>query len=268
MASVSKSGLKSIKSGVASRGLALTKLGLQSGARWALRGLSQVLESEDVRNARWKEFLVTQAQSFTHEVGQLKGSLMKAGQLLSMYGEHFLPVEVNQFLKTLQQDSPPLQWPVIRKILEKELGSERMAELEIEETSLASASMGQVHRARIKSSGEILALKVQYPGVDRAIESDLKALRMLLNMLQVLPKDFDLTPLFAELKTMLEQEVDYKQEAEWTRLYGERLRSDARYSVPLVFEKYSSLFKCVCLLYNLPKNSPQIIKNIFPLKWN
>lgn len=232
--------IKKINSSLASRSLSLTKLGLKAGAQWAARGISQIIENEDLREKRWKDFLVHQAKSFSSEVGQLKGSLMKAGQLLSMYGEHFFPPEVNQFLKTLQHDSPPVEWKVIELVLLKELGAEKLAALEIEHESHASASLGQVHRAIVRATGEKLALKIQYPGVDKAIGADLKALKMLLGFMQVLPKDLDLTPLFAEVKTMLEQEVNYELEADWTEACAYKLRDDDRYVVPRVFREFSS----------------------------
>lgn len=227
-----KSPLHKISSGWASRGLSLTKLGLKTGAQWAARGVSRLVESEEIQERRWKDFLISQARSFSQEIGQLKGSLMKAGQMLSMYGEHFFPPEVNQFLKTLQQDSPPLSWEAIEPVLARELGPERMARLTIDPEPVAAASLGQVHRAVVKGSGDVLALKIQYPGVDQAIESDLKALRMLLTMIQAVPKDLDLSPLFAETKSMLQQEVDYELEAHWTHRQAEMLADDPRFAVP------------------------------------
>src|SRR5690606_19398227 len=120
------------------------------------------------------KLLQNQAALLSNELGELKGSLMKAGQMLSMYGEHFLPPEANALLKSLQQDSRPLLWEAIEPHLKKYLPEEKLAELEIEKDALACASLGQVHRARIKATGEMICLKIQYPQVDKAIDSDLK----------------------------------------------------------------------------------------------
>jgi predicted unusual protein kinase regulating ubiquinone biosynthesis (AarF/ABC1/UbiB family) len=156
-----------------------------------------------------------------------------------MYGEHFLPPEANQLLKSLQSDSIPLTWEAIEPTLKKQLPPEKLALLEIEKEALASASMGQVHRARIKATGESIVLKIQYPNVDRAIESDLKAIKTLLNTLKLLPKDFDIDPLFKEVRTMLEQETNYEIEAQLTEDYHKRLEGDKRFIVPRVIREFS-----------------------------
>lgn len=232
--------LDRIKSSMFSRGLSLAKLGVGASAHLAGRGLAQLWEKKDFSDERWKLFFTEQARKFSQEIGELKGSLMKAGQMLSMYGEHFFPPEVNQFLKTLQHDSPPVKWEAIEKILLKEWGPERLAELEIEKESLASASLGQVHRAREIATGRLYAVKVQYPGVDKAIDSDLKAMKTFLSLMQVLPADFDTTPIFTEMREMLQQETDYEREAAFTKAYRERIGSDDRYVVPEVIDRFSN----------------------------
>lgn len=232
--------LSGIKSSVLSRGFSLAKLSLNAGVQMAGRSLSELWKDREGQEQRWKDFLAGQARVFSEEIGELKGSLMKAGQALSMYGEHFFPPEVNQFLKTLQHDSPPLEWSVLRRTLVDELGEEKIAELEIEEAPVASASLGQVHRARVRGTGELLALKIQYPDVDRAIESDLRALRRFVHVLKLVPNDFDMDPLFQEIGDMLRQETDYRIEAEWTEKFAARLTGDERYVVPRVIRSYST----------------------------
>lgn len=235
-----KDGLDRIKSSVFSRSLAMAKLTLSTGAKMAGHGLTSVGKSSADKKENWKEFLKSQAGVFSSELGELKGSLMKAGQMLSMYGEHFLPPEANELLKSLQQDSPPLKWSAIEPILQKHLSPELLAELEIEKEALACASMGQVHRARIKSTNESICLKIQYPDVDKAIDSDLRAIKTLLNVLKLLPKDISLDPVFEEVREMLNQECDYKMEADLTEEYGKLLEKDARFIVPRVYRRYCS----------------------------
>lgn len=232
--------LKSIKSSVLSRGLSLAKLSLGAGTQLAGRGLSQLWENQSTRDEKWKLFFAAQAKAFTKEAGQLKGSLMKAGQMLSMYGEHFFPPEVNQFLKSLQHESPPVQWEAVRRILVKELGEEKLARLDIETASVASASLGQVHRALVKPDGPRLALKIQYPGVEKAIDSDLKAMKSFLSVINILPRDLDTTPIFEEVRAMLHQETDYLLEADWTEKYRGRLAGLEGYVVPAVQREFSS----------------------------
>ncbi|MEN0057396.1 MAG: AarF/ABC1/UbiB kinase family protein [Bdellovibrio sp.] len=231
--------LERIKSSMFSRSLSLAKLTIQAGASLAQHGVSSALKNAESKQESWKKLLQNQASLISSELGELKGSLMKAGQMLSMYGEHFLPPEANEMLKSLQSDSPPLSWAAIEPTLNKHLSEEKRALLEIEKEALASASMGQVHRARIKSTGESIVLKIQYPNVDKAIDSDLKALRTLLGTLKLLPKDLDLNPLFAEIRSMLVQETDYELEARLTEDFRQRLANDSRYIVPKVYPEFS-----------------------------
>ncbi|ASD63543.1 ABC1 kinase family protein [Bdellovibrio bacteriovorus] len=231
--------IEKIKSSVFSRSLSLAKLTIQAGASIAQHGVTTALKSKESKEETWKQLLQNQAQSISAELGELKGSLMKAGQMLSMYGEHFLPPEANDLLKSLQHDSPPLSWEAIEPTLKKQLPPEKLELLEIEKEALASASMGQVHRARIKATGESIVLKIQYPNVDRAIDSDLRAIKTLLGTLKLLPKDFNMDPVFAEVREMLVQETDYEMEATLTEDFHNRLAGDSRFVVPKVIREFS-----------------------------
>lgn len=231
--------LKRIKSSMLSRTLSLAKLTLHAGASVAQHGVSSALKGKGAKEENWKALLRNQASLISSELGELKGSLMKAGQMLSMYGEHFLPAEANELLRSLQSDSPPLSWAAIEPTLKKNLSPEKLAELEIEKEALASASMGQVHRARIKATGESVVLKIQYPQVDKAIDSDLRAIRALLGTLKLLPKDINFDPVFAEVREMLIQETNYELEAQLTEEFHERLKDDSRFVVPRVYREFS-----------------------------
>lgn len=228
-----------IKSSVLSRSLSLAKLTIQAGASMAQHGVASALKGKEGREENWKRLLQAQASLISTELGELKGSLMKAGQMLSMYGEHFLPPEANELLRSLQSDSPPLSWQAIEPTLKKYLSPEKLELLDIEKEAYASASMGQVHRAKIKATGQTIALKIQYPNVDRAIDSDLKAIRALLSTLKLLPKDFNMDPVFEEVREMLVQETNYTLEAQLTEDFFERLKGDSRFVIPKVFREFS-----------------------------
>ena len=143
---------------------------------------------------------------------------MKAGQMLSVYGEHFLPEEVNTILKKLQTDSTPIAWEQMHKVLVQQLGEEKLSLLEIKEEPIAAASMGQVYLATIKKTKQTLALKVQYPGVDKAIDSDLNALRKILLVSQILPSHSNFEDIFKEIRMMLHYEVDYEEKEKPRRI--------------------------------------------------
>lgn len=230
--------LRTIKSGVFSRSLALAKISVTAGSKAASHALGGLFSAAKDKPERLKELLYSQAEMLARELGQLKGSLMKVGQMLSVYGEHFLPPEANAFLKSLQNESPPLDWPEIEKVLRRQLKAEKLALLEIDRSPFASASLGQVHRARRKSDGLELALKIQYPGVDRAVESDLKALKRLLGVANLLPGDTNTDELFDEVRTMLHREVDYRKEVESLNFFRQVLSADPRFILPTPVDEF------------------------------
>jgi predicted unusual protein kinase regulating ubiquinone biosynthesis (AarF/ABC1/UbiB family) len=232
--------LKKIKTGVLSRGLALAKVSMTAGAKVASHTVGNLFASESEKTDRFKDMLVSQINLLTRELGQLKGSLMKVGQLLSMYGEHFLPPEANALLKSLQSQSPPLEWKEIEKVLKRQLTQEKLDLLEIDPNPIGSASLGQVHRAQIKADGRWVAMKVQYPGVDKAIEGDLKALQSILSVSKLIPRGPKLDDLFNEVRSMLHQEVDYARELEQTEEFRVRLVDDPRYVIATPFPEFSS----------------------------
>jgi len=252
--------LKKIKSGVLQRGFSLAKMALATGTKLTGHQIQELWQNDAERQSRWNQFLQGRAKSLSSELGELKGSLMKAGQMLSMYGEYFLPPEANEFLKSLYSDSPPLEFQEIEKILHEEWEPEIRAELEIDPVSIGSASIGQVHRAVIKSTGEHVAIKVQYRGVDRAIESDLKAIRAFLSMLKLLPRDLPMDPVFDEVRSMLQQEMDYGLEADATEAYAKRLAGDSRFVIPRVFRRYCRRKILVTSLEaGLPPDHPAVL---------
>lgn len=236
--SQNKRGLSSLKTSPLQRNFALTRLGLGTGGKIVAHSIANIFRGEIRRDEAHREFYQRQAQILADELGQLKGSVMKAGQMLSLYGQYFLPAEAIEVLATLQDDTPPVAWKMVAPVLERSLGRERLRELDIDEQALAAASLGQVHRARRKSDGLELCIKIQYPGVANAIDSDLRTLSSLLVMSRLTPKGLDIGPVFAELREMLRQEVDYGAERRFTETFAQRLAGDRRYVVPRVLPDY------------------------------
>lgn len=237
---VSKPGLDHLRTGTFERNFALTKLGLGAGTKIVAHSIGNLFRGEISRTQADRDFYKRQAEILRDELGQLKGSVMKAGQMLSLYGQYFLPEEAVTVLSQLQDDTPAVQWRVVAPVLERALGRARLSELEVDETPLAAASLGQAHRARRKRDGLEVVVKIQYPGVADAIESDIKTLSRLITMTRMAPKGLDLNPIFAELREMLHREVDYAAERSFTEGFAFKLKDDARYAVPRVLTEYSS----------------------------
>lgn len=213
---------------------------MNAGTNAAGHALGSLFASSSQKSERLKELVRSQVELLTRELGELKGTAMKVGQMLSMVGESALPPEAVKILKTLQEEAPPLEWKIVQGVLEQELGKEKLSLLEIEEESIGSASLGQVHRAVRKSDGKVLALKIQHPGVDSAIESDLRTIRRLLSVTKLLPEGGRYDLLFDEVRQMLYQEIDYEAERVFTDEFRKLVAEDERYIVPETFPEFST----------------------------
>jgi predicted unusual protein kinase regulating ubiquinone biosynthesis (AarF/ABC1/UbiB family) len=238
--SKSSSELSQIKTKAVQRSMSLLGFTVASGLNYAGFKLGSLLAGPEKNEERWDKFLAQQSTRLVAELGRLKGSIMKAGQMLSVYGEHFFPPEVNRILKTLQMNSRTVTWEEMAKVLRSQLGEELLGELSIDPVPIAAASMGQVYRATLKASGEILAIKVQYPGVDRAIDSDLKTLQKILSIFQLIPNSPRFDELFKEIRMMLHFEADYRREADMLERFRTLLMDDPRFIVPRLYPRYSS----------------------------
>jgi len=235
-----KKTVSSIKTGSFERRLSLTRAGLLASTRMAGHITAGLFTSKDKRVEKRKKALSEQAQFLVHELGKLKGSVVKIGQVMALYGEHFLPVEVTEALHTLEENTVALEWPIIRGVLYDQLGADRMSQLEVEQAPIGAASLGQVHRARIIASDEIICLKVQYPGVAEAVDADLNAVAQLLKVARVARLGADFDDWLQEVRAMMHREVDYRLEAKTTAHFGQLLANDPRFVVPKVYSEFSS----------------------------
>jgi predicted unusual protein kinase regulating ubiquinone biosynthesis (AarF/ABC1/UbiB family) len=208
--------------------------GLAEGARRALGagGAAAVDAAGGVAGA----FLsAANAERLARRLSQLRGAAMKLGQLLSLESAEVLPPEFAKALAVLRADADTMPPAQLRRVLGREYGrgwERRFASFELE--PVAAASIGQVHRARA-ADGRDLALKIQYPGVARSIESDVDNVATLLRLARVLPVELDVSGLVAEAKRQLRQEADYLQEAAHLERYRGLLAGERRLSVPRVY---------------------------------
>jgi len=200
--------------------------------------LANAFRGDRARAAADSELYRDQAQALATELGRLKGSAQKAGQLLALLGQQALPPEAVATLAELNDLARPVLWSSLEPGLRRALGRERMAELEFDETPIGAASLGQVHRARRRRDGAELCFKIQYPGVADAIDSDVASLGRLLMLSRLAPRDLDLLPTLEELKRLLRQETDYARERAFTEDYARRLAGDERFIVPRIHSEY------------------------------
>lgn len=251
--------MKNLKTSATDRRLSLAKASLLAGAKFATRSASSFFASEGEKERLRKQALKEQAEYLVTEIGKLKGSVVKIGQMMALYGEHFLPIEVTQALNQLHNQTIALEWEVIFRQLRHQLGS-KVDDLIIDREPLGSASLAQVHRAKRKSDGLELVLKIQYPNVANAIDSDMALFKDLLKLARIAPQAREFDQWFEEVRQMLHREVDYQQEAETTKRFYQRLKHDSRYIVPQIIDEYcTSQVLCMTYEHGIPLNSPQVL---------
>jgi predicted unusual protein kinase regulating ubiquinone biosynthesis (AarF/ABC1/UbiB family) len=172
-------------------------------------------------------------------MGYLRGAVMKLGQALAMF-PRLVPEKFTDVLSSLHFEAPAMHYALVREHLADELGGdpeEVFASFEAE--AFAAASLGQVHRATLRS-GERVAVKVQYPGIARTIRKDVASLRRLLFPLRLSADWNSVNAQFGEVQNVLESETDYEQEAASLREARAAFREDDGIVVPRVYDRYST----------------------------
>ena len=258
---MSRKTVKRVKTGSLERRFSMARAGFMAGARYATLTAGPLFSSPEDRQRRRKEILSGQAMELARELGQLKGSVVKIGQMMALFGEHFLPEEVTAALHTLENSTTALHWDTIEKHLQRQLGEIKLAELDVDPEPLGAASLGQVHKAIRKSDGRELVLKIQYPGVADAIDSDLRAIVQLLRMSRLVSITEQFKEWLDEVREMLAREVDYDLEAATTAHFREALADDPRFVVPEVVPEYCTQnILCMSFEHGLGVSDPAVVE--------
>ena len=164
---------------------------------------------------------------------------MKLGQMAS-YLDQGLPEPVRQSLAQLQSNAPPMAYALVKQVIIEELGgAPEVMFAEFAQLPLAAASIGQVHLATTHA-GQKVAVKVQYPGVDRAIAADLDNTDLLFQMMNLLFPGMDPGPIVAELKERIAEELDYALEAEHQRMFALAYAGHPYIHIPQVIDSLST----------------------------
>ena len=196
---------------------------------------------EEQKNASRSQLFQDIGLQIADTLGEMKGAVMKVGQIASQYKDVF-PPEVARAIAKLQRQAPAMPFAEIKAQVEKELGKPlHQIFKSFDEQPFAAASIGQVHKALLPN-GQQVVVKVQYPGVDEACESDLKQVRLALRLMGVLKVDRKLQDqLFKEIQESLDNELNYEIEAqnlEVARTFHQSL--DSKIIIPQVYKDYSS----------------------------
>lgn len=221
-----------IPRGAAGRAARLASLPIGHAGRSA-RGLGRRLAGTpaDVVN---EEIQRRTAEQLFAVLGQLKGGAMKVGQALSVL-EAAMPEDLvepyREMLARLQDAAPPMTIEEVRRVLVRDLGPRWTEEFDIEDAPVAAASIGQVHRGTLPD-GRRVAVKVQYPGADKALRSDLQQIARLARVVTTWMPALDVKPVTEELLAAADEELDYALEAANQRTFAAAFRDDPDYAVP------------------------------------
>ncbi len=220
----------------------LSRLGAMTAGVAGRMALGGARELGRGQRPSWRGLLLTPGNvaRIADELARMRGAAMKIGQLVSMDTGDVLPAELGQIMARLRDDAhfmPPAQ---LKKVLASEWRAEWLREFKrFDVRPIAAASIGQVHRATLKD-GRDMAIKVQYPGVARSIDSDVANVGTLIRMSGMLPEGFALEPYLAEAVQQLHEETDYALEARHLTRFGALLGDTEGFVLPRVHADWST----------------------------
>jgi predicted unusual protein kinase regulating ubiquinone biosynthesis (AarF/ABC1/UbiB family) len=172
-------------------------------------------------------------------MGYMRGAVMKIGQLLAGLPT-LMPDQVADVLAALHFEAPPMHYGLIHETLLNELGREpEEIFASFDRKAFAAASLGQVHRARLKS-GEEVAVKIQYPNIAKTISADLRNLRTVMQPMRLSAEWQSLRDNIEEVEAMLNIETDYRHEAQSCREAAPYFAGDENIKIPKIFKDYST----------------------------
>src|SRR3984885_5512510 len=214
------------------------------GVRWAGMRAANRVRSPERAAAVERERTAALINELVDQLGRMRGAAMKVGQMISMVeldgldGEQ--QDELQRKLATLRDGGPPVPFARLEKLLRKELGAPLGKVFsDFDERAFAAASIGQVHRARTLD-GEDVVVKVQYPGVAEAVETDLRNAMLLVPLVQRLAPGLDAKALAGELRERIGEELDYELEAQNQRRIERLMRGHPFIYVPRVYTDLST----------------------------
>ena len=220
--------------------------GLVAGqsARWAGTQVANRLRTDEEAEAADAKRALALADELVTQLGQMKGAAMKLGQVLSTVDFELVPEGEREAFKAklaaLRDDAPQVPFERMRRVIVDDLGGsleEHFAEFS--STPIAAASIGQVYRARLHD-GRDVAVKVQYPGVAEAVETDLRNAAVLLPLVKRLAPGLDAKAILAELRDRIGEELDYELEAQHHRRVARAFRDHPFILVPQVVTSMST----------------------------
>ena len=214
------------------------------GVKWTATNVANRVRSDEKATAANERRAMDLADQLVRQLGQMKGAAMKIGQVLSTVDFDLIPEsereEFKERLSALRDNAPKVAFKDMRKVAERDLGgplSDHFATFD--ERPIASASIGQVYRATTHD-GDDVAVKVQYPGVAEAVETDMRNMQLLVPLLKRMAPGMDAKALLAELRERIADELDYEIEAQNQRRVHRAFRGHPFVRIPAVHTALST----------------------------
>jgi len=189
-------------------------------------------------STRIKKVNKRSAERIKNVMLDLQGLFIKFGQLISTLS-NILPEEFRAPLEALQNDVPAHSFSQMELAIKKELGKlPKDIFTSIDPKPLAAASIGQVHRAKI--GGKEVIVKIQHPQIEELVLVDLSIIKKIVRMVARFMKIKGIEHLYQQVEQMIEEELDYLQEAQSMQLIKKNLANEPLIYIPIVYEQYSS----------------------------
>jgi predicted unusual protein kinase regulating ubiquinone biosynthesis (AarF/ABC1/UbiB family) len=205
------------------------------GARWVGTNTANRFRSDDAADVKNAESSMAIAHEIVAQLGQMKGAAMKIGQVLSTVDFELIPESERDAFKArlaaLRDSAPKVPFSRMEKLVATELGPLPRIFSEFDHDPIAAASIGQVYRART-TDGRDVAVKVQYPGIAEAVETDLRNVGMLFPLIRRLAPGLDVKAVMGELRERIGEELDYEIEAQNQRRVARAFRCHPSIVIP------------------------------------
>jgi predicted unusual protein kinase regulating ubiquinone biosynthesis (AarF/ABC1/UbiB family) len=222
------------------RAASLGRLAARAAVRDGATRVTNYGRTDEERSQRMSEQQFRTAEQIVDVLGTMKGAAMKVGQVLSFMDVGLVPPEhreeFQKKLSKLRDMAPSVAFKDMRKVIEADMG-QKLTDVfsEFDEEAIGAASIGQVYRARLRErpsgwSTDVAAVKVQYPGIDAAVRSDLQNLGLILRLAKAVAPGIDVQSVGDEIRERTIEELDYELEAQ-----NQRTMARAHRGHPFVF---------------------------------
>ncbi len=231
--------MKAIKTSAWKRQLSLTTASAKVGAVAGTHILLNAWLPKEKRTEKNKAVLSKQAQQFVHALSQLKGSAVKIGQMMALLGDHVLPDEIAEALRAFEESDVAYEWALLAPYVQDLLGR-AFGDFDVDAAPIGAGSLAQVHKAFHKPTEQWVCLKVQYPEVADAVDSDLKSIARLMMIFKLVKKEASFNAWIEEVRQLLQLELDFQREAKVTADFADLCKDLPLVQVPTVYSEYTS----------------------------